>query len=114
MKKNRGLPADDILQYKAERNTRLLYNEVHLAVPMEPLAPYEDVVAEADIQLPMPDEPPVPPSRVPVTNFSYVRGHEPPETFPSSYRLFAGVGSSQGGGGGQPAQPPQPPAAPQL
>ncbi len=29
MKKNRGLPSDDILQYEAERNTRLLYNEVH-------------------------------------------------------------------------------------
>ncbi len=29
MKKQRGLPADDILQYEAERNARLLYNEVH-------------------------------------------------------------------------------------
>ncbi len=30
MKINRNLPADDILQYEAERNARLLYNEVHL------------------------------------------------------------------------------------
>ncbi len=57
MKKNRGLPADDILQYEAEQNARLLYNEVHLDAPMEPMAPYKDVVAEADIQMPMPDEP---------------------------------------------------------
>ncbi len=61
MKKNRGLPADDILQYEAERNARLLYNEVHRNTPMEEFKPYEDVVAEADIQLPMPDSPPVPP-----------------------------------------------------
>ncbi len=61
MKKNRGLPADDILQYEAEWNARLLYNEVHRNAPMELLAPYEDVVAEADIQMPMPDKPPVPP-----------------------------------------------------
>ncbi len=27
---------------------------------MEVLAPYKDIVAEADIQMPMPDEPPVP------------------------------------------------------
>ncbi len=62
MKKNRNIPADDILQYEAERNARLLYNEVHLNAPMAPMAPYEDIVAEADIQLPMPDEPPVPPA----------------------------------------------------
>ncbi len=61
MKKQRGFPADDILQYEAERNARLLFNEVHRNVPMEELAPYEDIVAEADIQMPMPDEPPVPP-----------------------------------------------------
>ncbi len=113
MKKNRGLPADDILQYEAERNTRLLYNEVHLNAPMEPLAPYEEIVAEADIQMPMPDSPPVPPPCAPVTDFSYIRGHQPPGTFPSSYRLFAGAGSIQGGGGRQPAQPPQPPTVPQ-
>ncbi len=29
MKKQQGLPADDILQYEAERNAHLLYNEVH-------------------------------------------------------------------------------------
>ncbi len=113
MKRNRGLPADNILQYEAEWNTCLLYNEVHLDTPMEPMAPYEDIVAEADIQLPMPDEPPVPPPRASVTTFSYVRGHEPPGTYGSGYRPFAGAGSSGGGGGGQPAQPPQPPAAPQ-
>ncbi len=115
MKKNRGFPADDILQYEAERNAGLLYNEVHLNTPMEPMAPYEDVVAEANIQLPMPDEPPVSPPRASVTTFSYVRGNAPPGTYPSGYRPFAGVGSSSGGGGGggrQPAQP-QPPAAPQ-
>ncbi len=33
MKVNRNLPADDILQYEAERNARLLYNEVHLDAP---------------------------------------------------------------------------------
>ncbi len=112
MKKNRGLPADDILQYEAEWNAHLLYNEVHLNAPIEPLAPYEDVVAEADIQLLMPDEPPVSPPHIPVTNSSYSRGHAPPGTYPSSYRLFTGAGSSSGGGG-QPAQPPQPPAPPQ-
>ncbi len=112
MKKNRGLLADDILQYEAERNARLLYNEVHRNATMEPMAPYEDVVVEADIQMLMPDEPPVPPPRASVTTFSYIRGYEPPGTYQSSYRPFAGVGPS-GGGGGQPAQPPQPPAAPQ-
>ncbi len=110
MKKNRGLPADDILQYEAERNAHLLYNEVHRNAPMELMAPYEDIVAEADIQMPMPDEPPIPPPRASVTAFSYVRGHEPPRTYPSGYRPFAGAGGS---GGGQPSQPPQPPATPQ-
>ncbi len=81
-------------------------------MPMEPLAPYEEIVVEADIQMPMPDEPPVPPPRAPVTNFSYTRGHAPPGTYPSGYRLFAGAGLSSGGGG-QPAQPLQPPAPPQ-
>ncbi len=116
MKKNRGLPADDILQYEAERNTCLLYNEVHLNVPMAPMAPYEDIVAEADIQLPMPDEPPVPPPRASITSFSYVRGNAPPGTYAPGYKPFAGAGPSSGGGGGggeQPAQPPQPPATPQ-
>ncbi len=79
---------------------------------MELLAPYKDIVVEADIQMPMPDEPPVPPPHEPVTTFSYTRGHEPPGTYPSGYRPFTGAGSSSGGGG-QPAQPPQPPAPPQ-
>ncbi len=112
MKKQRGIPADDILQYKAERNTCLLYNQIHRDAPMEVLAPYKDIVAEADIQMPMPDEPPVPPPRAPVTAFSYIRGQEPPGTYPSGYRPFAGAGS-QSGSGGQPAQPLQPPAPPQ-
>ncbi len=116
MKKNRGLPADDILQYEAEWNARLLYNEIHLNAPMVPMAPYEDIMAEADIQMLMPDKPPVPPLRASITSFSYVRGQEPPGTYPGGYRPFAGAGSLPGGGGGggrQPAQPPQPPAAPQ-
>ncbi len=112
MKKQQGIPADDILQYEVERNARLLYNEVHRNTPMEEFPPYKDIVTEADIQMPMPDEPPVPPPRAPVTTFSYTRGQEPPGTYPSGYRPFAGVGSSSGGGG-QPAQPPQPPAPPQ-
>ncbi len=66
MKKNRGLPCDDILQYEAERNACLLYNKVHRNAPIEEFPPYEDIVEAADIQLPMPDEPPVPPPRAPV------------------------------------------------
>ncbi len=113
MKKNRGLPCDDILQYEAERNARLLYNEVHRNAPIEELAPYEEIVEAADIQLPMPDEPPIPPPRAPVEpTYPYARGNAPPGTYESGYRPFAGAGGS-GGGGGQPAQPPQPPAAPQ-
>ncbi len=61
MKKNRGIPAEDILQYEAEWNPHLLYNEVHRNAPMGELPPYEEIVVEADIQMPMPDEPPVPP-----------------------------------------------------
>ncbi len=34
MKKQRNLPADDILQYEAEQNTRLLFNEIHQDAPM--------------------------------------------------------------------------------
>ncbi len=72
MKKSRGLPSDNILQYEAEQNTHLLYNEVHRNTPMEEFPPYEDVVTEADIQLPMPDEPPVPPPHAPVnTTYSH-------------------------------------------
>ncbi len=113
MKKNRGLPADDILQYEAERNARLLYNEVHRNAPMEEFPPYEDIVTEAYIQMPMPDEPPVAPPRAPVPAFKYGRGQVPPGTYPSSYRPFAGVGSLSGGGG-QPVPPSQPPVPPQL
>ncbi len=112
MKKQQGLPADDILQYEVEQNARLLYNKIHRNALMEVLAPYEDIVTEADIQMPMPGEPPVPHPRALVTDFSYTRGQEPPGTYPSGYRPFAGAGS-QGGHGGQPAQPPQPPAPPQ-
>ncbi len=61
MKKQQGIPADEILQYEAERNARLLYNEVHQNTPMEKFPPYEDIVTEADIQMLMPDEPPVAP-----------------------------------------------------
>ncbi len=88
MKKNRNLPADKILQYEAERNAWLLYNEVHLDAPMVPMAPYEDVVAEADIQMPMPDKPPVPPPHASVTSFSYVRGNAPPGTYASGYETI--------------------------
>ncbi len=82
---------------------------------MEEFPPYEDIAAETDIQLPMPDEPPVPPPHAPIdTTYPYSRGNAPPGTYPSGYKPFAGAGSSSGGGGGgQPAQPPQPPAAPQ-
>ncbi len=82
---------------------------------MEEFPPYEDIIAEASIQLPMPDEPPTPPPCAPVnTTYTYSRGNAPPGTYPSGYKPFAGAGSSSGGGGGgQPAQPPQPPAAPQ-
>ena len=59
----------------------------------------------------MPDEPPVIPTRPPVTAFSYVRGQAPPGTYPPGYLPFAGAGSSGGGGGGggQPTQPLPPP-----
>ncbi len=81
---------------------------------MEEFPPYEDVITEGDIQLSMPDKPPIPPPRAPVeTTYPYSRGNAPPGTYQSGYIPFAGAGSSGGGGGGQPAQPPQPPAAPQ-
>ncbi len=110
IKKQKGIPTDEILQYEAEQNACLLYNEVHRNTPMEEFPPYKEIVTEADIQMPMPDEPSVAPPRAEVTSFSYVRGYQPPGTFPSGYKPFAGAGGS---GGGQPAQPPQPPAAPQ-
>ncbi len=81
---------------------------------MEEFPPYEDVVTESDIQLPMPDEPPVPPPRAPVdTTYSYSRGNAPPGMYQSGYRPFADVVHQEEVVGGQPAQPPQPPAAPQ-
>ncbi len=58
MKKQQGLPAaDEILQYEAERNTCLLFNELHPDTLMRTLTPYE----EATIPVPqqMLDEPPV-------------------------------------------------------
>ncbi len=111
MNKQRNLPADDILQYEAEQNARLLYNELHPNTPMQVLTPYEKITAEIKIQEPMPDEPPVPPPRVVTGTFSYVRGQEPPGTYPCGYQPFAGADPAGGGEG--PTQPPQPPAAPQ-
>ncbi len=61
MNKQRNLPADDILQYKAERNARLLYNKLHPNAPMRVLTPYKKITAKIEIQQLMSDEPPVPP-----------------------------------------------------
>ncbi len=108
MKKQQGIPADDILQYEVERNAHLLFNEIHQNPPMNELLPYESIVTKTDIQMLMPDEPPVAPPRPPVTTFSYVRGHEPPGTYSSGYRPFTGGGH----GAGQPPPPVQPPVAP--
>ncbi len=117
MKINRNLPADDILQYEAERNARLLYNEVHLDAPMEPMAPYEDIVAEADIQLPMPE-------RTTSTPASPCRSYllhpcqrtrttwNIPQAATYHSQVLAHLGEVEAGGG-QPPQPPQPPTAPQ-
>ncbi len=58
MRKIRGLNADEILQYEAERNARFLWNSIHPRNVMEELSPYEE---EIEIQEPMPDNPPVPP-----------------------------------------------------
>ncbi len=122
MKKQRGLPADDILQYKAERNTHFLWNEIHPDALMRELTPYKEATAEIEIQEPMLDEPPVPPQRGSIGTFSYVRGQEPPGTYHHGYLPFAGgghraasgSGTAPGGSGSgqllqQPAQPPQPP-----
>ncbi len=59
MKKQQGLPADEILQYEAERNAHLLFNELHPDAPMQTLLPYEEATIET--QGPMADEPPVDP-----------------------------------------------------
>ncbi len=109
MRKIRGLNADEILQYEAERNARFLWNSVHPRNVMEELSPY---IEEIEIQRPMPDDPPVPPPppRAPVGAFDYVRGHAPPGTYSFGYAPFAGGGRA-GGGGGQPA-PPAPPVPP--
>ncbi len=42
MRKIRGLHADDILQYEAERNTRFLWNSLHRQNVMEEFPPYEE------------------------------------------------------------------------
>ncbi len=57
MKKQQGLPADEILQYKAERNARLLFNELHPDAPMRILTPYEEATAKTETPRPIPDEP---------------------------------------------------------
>ncbi len=103
MKKQQGLPAaDEILQYEAERNTCLLFNELHPDTLMRTLTPYE----EATIPVPqqMLDEPPVFPPWTDFGNFSYVRGGEPPGTYPPSYRPFAGADPVPPDG--PPIQPP--------
>ncbi len=61
MKKQQGLLADEILQYEAERNARLLFNELHPDAPMQTLTLYEEATAEIEVQKPMSDEPPVAP-----------------------------------------------------
>ncbi len=71
MNKQRNLPADDILQYEAEQNARLLYNKLHPNTPMWVLTSYEKITAEIEIQEPMSDEPLVPPPRVVTGTFSY-------------------------------------------
>ncbi len=106
MKRQRGIPADDILQYKAERNAHLLYNKIHPDAPMWVLTLYEDITAEIEVQEPMPDEPPVASPWTMISTFSYVRGNESPGTNTYGYRPFAGADPS----GGPPAQlPPAPP-----
>ncbi len=114
MRRIRGLPADDILQYEAEWNARFLWNSLHRQNVMEEFPPYEEEAREIKIQEPMPDAPPVAPAQAPIGAFSYIRGQAPPGTYAPGYQPFAGGGrgGGGGGGGGQPAQPPQPPAPP--
>ncbi len=107
MKKQQGLPADDILQYEAERNTCLLFNELHPDALMQTLTPYEEATAEIEAQKPMLDEPLVAPPRSSFGTFSYVRGQKLPGTNTCGYRPFAGADPP----GGPPVQPP-PPTAP--
>lgn len=118
MNQQRGLPADDILQYEAERNARLMWNQIHPDNPRRPLTPYENITAEPyediKIQEPMPDVPPVAPSQALVGAFSYIRGQAPPGTYTHGYLPFARADPAEPGSGGrQPAQPPQPPNPPQ-
>ena len=61
MKKQQGLPADDVLQYEAEQTACLLFNDLHPDAPMRTLTPYEQATAEIEAQEPMPDAPPVAP-----------------------------------------------------
>lgn len=107
MKKQRGLPADDILQYEAEWDTCFLWNKIHLDAPVRVLTPYEEATAEIEIQEPMPDEPPVPPPRASISTFSYIRGQAPPGTYTCGYLSFAGADPGRSGSG--PPTPPQPP-----
>ncbi len=114
MRKQRGLPSDEILQYEVEQNTCLLWNEIHPDAIREEFPPYEEAAQEIEIQEPLLDEPLVPPPRITMTNFSYIRGQAPPGMYQPGYLLFAsgshGAGSRGGGsGGGQPAQPLLPP-----
>ncbi len=105
MKKQQGLPANEILQYEAERNARLLFNELHPDAPMWTLIPYEEAAIET--QELMPDEPPVAPPQTTIGTFSYIRGHEPPGTNTHGYRPFTGADP--------PGRPPiQPPPAPPI
>ncbi len=85
MRKQKGLPADDILQYEAEQNSRLLFNEIHPDNPMQALTLYENITAEIEIQEPMPDEPLVALPQTMIGTFSYVRGQEPPGTNTRGY-----------------------------
>ncbi len=96
MRKIRGLHADDILQYEAERNARFLWNSLHRQNVMEEFPPYKEEAWEIEIQEPMPDAPPVAPPRAPVNTFSYIRGQAPPGTYAPRYLPFAGGG--RGGG----------------
>ncbi len=105
MKKQQGLLADKILQYEAERNAHLLFNELHPDAPMWRLTLYEEATAEIEAQKPMPDEPLVAPPRTTFGTFSYVRGQELPGTNTHGYRPFARADPP----GGPPVQPPAPP-----
>ncbi len=98
---------DGILQYEAEWNTRLLFNELHPDNLMQVLTPYEEATAEIEVQEPMPDEPLVAPPRTAFGTFSYIRGQEPPGTYTRGYQTFTGADPS-----GRPPAQPLPPIAP--